>query len=413
MTTRQSANPLIFIFITRLIDAIGFGIVMPVLPQLLLHMGEPNVAAATRVAGYLLGTYALFQFVCGPIVGNLSDHFGRRPVILASLFAFGFDYALLGIAPTVGWLFLGRAVAGMAGAVFVPANAFVADITPPQERAKAFGLVGAAFGLGFILGPAIGGALGELGPRAPFFGASALALINLCFGVFVLPESLPKERRRPFSWTRANPLGAALSLAHFPALIGLALVTLLYLVGNNVYPSTWAFFMSARFDWRPWMIGLSLAATGLGMASVQAILTGRMVARVGERRAAIFGLFIASTMCVAYAFIPYGWLVFPITFVGALQGVAYPSLNALMTHQVPPTQQGELQGAVASLTSLASIFGPFAMTQTLAHFSAPGASPYFPGAAFILAATLNTTGLLLLLTQTRQSETQAAPVAAD
>lgn len=407
----RSKNPLAFIFVTRVIDAVGFGIVMPVLPQLLLSMGAPNIASATRTAGYLLGVYALMQFVFGPIVGNLSDRFGRRPVILASLAAFSFDYALMGFAPTIGWLFLGRAVAGMAGAVFVPANAFVADVTPPERRAQAFGIVGAAFGFGFIVGPAIGGVLGMLGPRAPFFGASALALANLCFGTFVLPESLPKERRRSFSWPRANPLGAALSLSHFPALLGLASVTLLYLVGNNVYPSTWAFFMSARFNWTPLLIGLSLAATGVGMASVQALLTGRLVARIGERYAAIFGLSVAAAQCLFYAFIPYAWLVFPITFIGALQGVGYPSLTALMTRQVPATQQGELQGGVASLSSMAAIFGPFAMTQTLAHFSGPHASPYFPGAAFLLAASLNTTGLLLLMLQTRRLNrpTKTAP----
>ncbi|MBV9331041.1 MAG: TCR/Tet family MFS transporter [Alphaproteobacteria bacterium] len=402
MLPARSANPLIFIFITRVIDAIGFGIVMPVLPQLLLSMGAPNVAVATRIAGYLLGVYALCQFVCGPVVGNLSDRFGRRPVILASLLAFGFDYFLMGFAPTIGWLFLGRAVAGMAGAVFVPANAFVADITPPERRAKAFGLIGAAFGFGFILGPAIGGVLGVLGPRAPFFGASGLALINLVFGYFVLPESLPPERRRAFSWARANPLGAALALRHFPALLGLALVMLLYLLGNNVYPSTWAFYMSLRFNWPTYMIGLSLAATGIGMVVVQALLTGRLVARFGERNAAIFGLAIAASNCIAYISIPYAWLVFPISIAGGFQAVAFPSLNALLTHQVPITQQGELQGALASLSSLAAIFGPFAMTQTFAHFSAPGAHPYFPGAAFMLASLLNLSGLTLLILQTRR-----------
>jgi DHA1 family tetracycline resistance protein-like MFS transporter len=413
MSGQRSTNPLIFIFITRVIDAIGFGIVMPVLPQLLLSMGEPNVAVAARKAGYLLAVYAVCQFICGPIVGNLSDQFGRRPVILASLFAYGFDYLLMGFAPTVGWLFIGRAVAGMAGAVFVPANAYVADITPPQERAKAFGLVGAAFGVGFILGPAVGGLLGELGPRAPFFGASALAIANLCFGLFVLPESLPKERRRKFEWSRANPLGAAIALSHFPALFGLAASLLLFLIANNVYPSTWAFFMSAKFNWPPWLIGLSLAATGVGMATVQAGLTGRIVARFGERRTAVIGLTAASVQCAIYSVLPYGWLVFPITLFGALQGVAYPSLNALMTHQVPPTRQGELQGAMASLSSIASMFGPFAMTQTLAHFSAPGASPYFPGAAFVLASTLTALSITLLVVETRRIEAKAVAVAAD
>src|SRR5690348_4542780 len=294
-------SPLIFIFVTRLIDAIGFGIVMPVLPQLLLNMGAPNIASAVRTAGLLLVVYAGLQFFLGPTVGNLSDRFGRRPVILASLFAYGFDYTLMGFAPTVGWLFLGRAVAGIAGAVYVPANAFIADVSPPEKRAQAFGLVGSAFGLGFILGPALGGFLGELGPRAPFFASAALAGINFLFGLFVLPESLPKDRRREFDWLRANPLGAVLSIRRHEAVLGFAFVTLLYLIGNNVYPSTWAFFTSAKFEWSPGLIGLSLAATGLGMALVQAGLTGRIVSRIGEAHAALLGLSVATASCVTYA----------------------------------------------------------------------------------------------------------------
>jgi DHA1 family tetracycline resistance protein-like MFS transporter len=260
-------------------------------------------------------------------------------------------------------------------------------------------MVGAAFGVGFILGPAIGGLLGELGPRAPFFAASALAAANLLFGILVLPESLPPERRRAFSLARANPLGAALAIGHFPSLLGLVIVALLYLVGNNVFPSTWAFFMSARFNLSPGMIGLTLVATGTAMATVQFFLTGPIVHRIGEQRAATLGLVASSLGCLAFAFAPRFWMIFVITFVGALQALAYPSLNALMTQQVPPTRQGELQGAIASLSSLASIFGPIVMTQTLAHFSQPGVTPYFPGAAFVLTAFLSATGAVLLLLQ--------------
>jgi DHA1 family tetracycline resistance protein-like MFS transporter len=406
-------NPLIFIFVTRLIDAIGFGIVMPVLPQLLLHMGAPNVSSAVRIAGALLVVYAALQFVCGPVIGNLSDHFGRRPVILGSLLAFGFDYTLMGFAPSIGWLFLGRAVAGIAGAVYVPANAFIADVTPPEKRAHAFGIVGSAFGLGFILGPALGGFLGELGPRAPFFAAGALAGLNLLFGMFVLPESLPPERRRAFSWRRANPLGAALAIRRHEAVMGFAFVTLLYLIGNNVYPSTWAFFMTAKFNWSPAMIGASLAATGLAMGIVQAGLTGRIVHAIGEVRAALMGLIMASGACLTYALLPKAWMVFPVTFIGALQAVAYPALNALMTQRVPPNAQGELQGAMSSLTSLTSIAGPLLMTQTLAMFAAPDAAIHFPGAAFVLAALLNLAGFTLLLFQLPRVLRTPVPVTPD
>ena len=399
----KTRTPIVFIFITRLIDSIGFGIVMPVLPQLLLELGAPDLATAARTAGVLLVIYALLQFLCGPLIGNLSDRFGRRPVILFSLLAFGLDYLLMGIAPTIAWLFLGRAIAGIAGAVYVPANAFVADITPPEERAKAFGTVSAAFGIGFILGPAIGGLLGEFGPRAPFFAAAGLAGVNLVFGLLVLPESLPPSRRRAFSWARANPLGAILALHHYPAVLGLALVMLLTLIGTNVYPSSWAFFTAMRFDWSTAMIGLSLAVTGIGMAVVQLTLTGRFVKRLGEWRTALLGLWMAIAAYVAYAIIPSGWMVFPITLGSSLQALCYPALNAMMSGRVRADQQGELQGAVASLTSIAAIVGPFAMTQSLAFFTAPRAPIHFPGAPFILAAPLTLIAMSVLVKSTARS----------
>jgi DHA1 family tetracycline resistance protein-like MFS transporter len=396
-------NPLIFIFVTRLIDAMGFGIVMPVLPQLLLHMGEPDIAAATRTGGILLVTYAVLQFFFGPIIGNLSDRFGRRPIILASLFAYGADYLMMGFAPSILWLFVGRCIAGVAGAVYVPANAFIADVTPPEKRAHAFGLVGSAFGLGFILGPGVGGLLGELGPRAPFFAAAALAGVNFLFGAFVLPESLPIERRRAFSWRRANPLGAITMLRHHPGVLVYALSAVLFLVGNNVYPSTWSFYMTAKFEWSTGMIGLSLVATGIAMAVAQAFLTGRLSKRVGELNAALLGLAVAVAMSILYAFIAQPWMVFVFAFVGALQAITYPALNALMSKHVPANAQGELQGGVASLSSIANIVGPLVMTQTMAFYTAASAPVYFPGAAFILAATINALGFMLLFLRGRRS----------
>lgn len=394
-----SRSPLIFIFITRLIDAIGFGIVMPVLPALLMDIGNMNLADAARTGGVLTVTYAVLQFFCGPLIGNLSDRYGRRPVILFALLAWAIDYALMGFAPTVALLFLGRAIAGIAGAVYAPANAFIADITAPQDRAKAFGRVGAAFGLGFILGPAIGGFLGELGPRAPFFAAAALAAANCLFGYFVLPESLPPERRRKFSLARANPVGALLALRRYAGLTALMLALLILLTAQYVYPATWSFFTIAKFDWSPGLIGASLACTGLGMALVQAFLVGRVVARIGEARAAIFGMSVAVVTCLAYALATQAWMIFPILFIGALQAVAYPSINALMSKQVSADQQGELQGGVAGLGSLSATMGPFVMTQVLAAFSGPAAAVQFPGAAFVLAAALFLASLALLLTQ--------------
>jgi len=390
-------SPIPFVFVTRLLDAMGFGIVMPVLPNLLMSMGAPNVAAASRIAGGLLVTYAILQFFCGPIVGNLSDRYGRRPVILASLAAFALDYALMGFAPTIGWLFLGRAIAGIAGAVYVPANAYVADVTKPEQRAHAFGIVSSAFGLGFIIGPALGGFLGELGPRAPFFAAAALAALNFAFGLSVLPESLPPERRRAFSWRRASPLGALISLSHYPSVLGYALIVLTFLLANNVYPSTWAFYTTARFDWSSGMIGLSLVVTGIAMALVQATLTGRVAKRIGEARTALFGLGVAAAAALSYAFIRQPWMVFLMTALGAPQALTFPSLNAVMTQRMPSDAQGELQGGVASAMALANIAGPLLMTQTFAYFTAPDAPVYFPGAAFIAAALLNATAFVVLM----------------
>lgn len=400
-------NPLIFIFITRLIDAIGFGIVMPVLPQLLLSMGETDISAAQVTGGWLLVTYAGLQFFFAPVMGNLSDRFGRRPVILASLFAYGVDYLLMGFAPSVAWLFVGRAIAGIAGAVFVPSNAFIADVTPPERRAHAFGLMGSAFGLGFILGPGIGGLLGELDPRAPFFAAAALAGLNLLFGIFVLPESLPRERRRSFSWRRANPLGAIKMLQHYPGVLLYALAIVVHLIGHNVYPSTWSFFMTAKFEASTALIGATFMATGISMALAQAFITGRLSKRIGEVRAAVFGLSIAVVVMAGYAFMTHVWMVFPLTVLGALQGIAYPALNALMSKSVPADAQGELQGGVASLSSIANVVGPLAMAQTAAFFTAATAPIYFAGAAFILAAAMNLMAMGLLLTR-RHSEQHVA-----
>jgi len=408
--TAAGRNPLIFIFVTRLIDAMGFGIVMPVLPKLLLSMGAPDIAAASRTGGFLFVTYAAMQFFFGPVMGNLSDQFGRRPVLLLAMFAYGVDCLLMGFAPTVGWLFVGRAIAGMAGAVYVPANAFVADVTPPEKRAHAFGIVSSAFGLGFILGPAIGGMLGELGARAPFFVAAALAGLNFVFGWAVLPESLPLSRRRKFSWRRANPLGAAKMFRHYPSVLLYALVAMAFMLGNNVYPSTWSFYMTAKFDWSTRMIGISLMVTGLAMAFAQATLTGRLSRRLGETGAAYVGMVTATILCVLYAFIAQPWLVFVYTTIGALQAVAYPALNAMMSKQIPADAQGELQGANALLMSVANVAGPLLMTQTLAHFTASDAPIYFPGAAFLLAAVINAIGLtLLFVTVTNARRSSPSP----
>src|SRR5262249_48191019 len=272
------------------------------------------------------------------------------------------DYLLMGFAPTVAWLFLGRAIAGVAGAVYSPAMAYIADVSPPEKRAQSFGVVGSAFGVGFILGPALGGLIGELGPRAPFFVAATLAMLNFAYGIFVLPESLPPDRRRSFDWKRANPLGTLVALKRYPAVISIAGAVFLWQLGHQVYPSTWSFFAQIRYNWSPAQIGASLAFVGLLMAITQAFLTGRVVKRIAEVRTIIVGVSSGILGMLGMALATQGWFAFVAMLLGGLQGVAYPSMNAVMSKKVPPNEQGELQGGLASMMSLSTIAGPILMT---------------------------------------------------
>jgi DHA1 family tetracycline resistance protein-like MFS transporter len=408
MSPGSARSPLIFILLTILIDSIGFGIIMPVLPQLIMEVSALELAGAARVGGLLLVVFAGLQFLFAPVLGNLSDRFGRRPVLLVSLLAFGVNYALMGLAPSLPWLFLGRALTGISGAAYAPANAFVADVSPPEKRAQSFGLIGAAFGLGFVLGPACGGLLGELGPRAPFFAAAALAVLNFAYGLFVLPESLPPERRRPFSLARANPLGTLRAFRDQPRVLSLALVFFFWQVAFHVYPATWSYFAIAKFELSPAAIGATLALSGLSMTLVQGFLTGRIVARIGEARAAPLGVTIGMLAFLAYAFMTESWMLYPTLALGGFQSIATPAINAMMSRQLGPERQGELQGGMASVMGLSSIVGPFVLTETLARFSAPDAPLHFPGAAFLLAALLALVCLGLLLAQ-RESLRAAPP----
>lgn len=400
----QRKSPLIFIFLTVLIDTIGFGIIMPVIPRLIMQVAGLDLSGAARMGGMLLGVFAGLQFLFGPVMGNLSDAYGRRPVLLLSLLAFGINYGLMGLAPNLGWLFVGRAVTGVCGAILGPANAFVADVTPIDKRAQSFGLIGAAFGLGFVLGPALGGVLGELGPRAPFFAASALALLNFGYGLLVLPESLPPERRRPFSLARANPLGALRAFRGHKRVLALTLVAFVWQLAFHVYPATWAYFVIAKFGFSPGAIGGTLALSGLSMALVQGFLTGRIVRSWGETVAAPIGVAVGMSAFLSYAFMTKAWMLVPTLIVGGLQGIAMPSINSLMSKQLGPERQGELQGAISSMMGLSAILGPLALTETMARFSGPTARAQFPGAAFLLAALLAALSLVLLLVQRGHTE---------
>lgn len=402
MSGTGSRNPLVFVCLTVLIDTMGFSIIVPVLPKLIMELGRFGVADSARMAGLLIGVFAGLQFLFGPIMGNLSDRFGRRPVLLLSLLAFGVNYAIMGFAPSLAWLFVGRALTGMAGAIFAPANAFVADVTPREKRAQSFAMIGASFSVGFVLGPALGGLLGEAGTRAPFFVAAGLALLNLLYGVLVLPESLPPERRRAFSLARANPLGALRSFRAMPGVLGLAMCAFVWQLAFQVYPATWSFYAIAQFDMSPGEIGATLALSGLSMGLVQALLTGRIVRALGERRTAPIGMLVGATVFGAYAFATRSWMLYPLLLLGGLQGVSMPSINAMMSQRVAPERQGELQGGMASLLALSSIIGPLTMTQTLAYFSGPRAPVHLPGAAFLLAALLSLLALALVLLQVRR-----------
>jgi DHA1 family tetracycline resistance protein-like MFS transporter len=388
----------LFVFITILIDSIGFGIIIPVMPELITQLTGESLSQAARYGGWLLFVYAITQFVCAPVIGNLSDRFGRRPVLLSALFALGVDYVVMGFAPNLAWLFVGRFIAGITGASYSPAYAYIADITPPEKRAQNFGFIGAAFGLGFVLGPTIGGLLGSLGPRTPFFVAAGLALLNATFGLFALPESLPPERRRAFEWSRANPFGTLLQLRKQPVVIALAGVSFLWLLGHQVLPSVWAFYTMLRFGWSEAAVGLSLAAAGIVMAICQGGLTGVLVPKLGgERRAALVGLTSGAAVYAIYAFAPYGWVLYIGIVLWGLAAMSWPSLNALMSQQIPANAQGELQGGLASLSSLTAILGPPLMTQLFGWFSDAAAAVYFPGAPFLAAALLALSSAIILL----------------
>ncbi|MDB5706113.1 MAG: tetracycline resistance efflux pump [Sphingomonas bacterium] len=376
-----------------LIDTIGFGIIMPVFPTLITTIGHVDLEQATRIAGYMLVIFAVTQFFAGPVLGNLSDRFGRRPVLIASMLAFGMDYALMAWAPTLAWLFLGRAIAGIAGAVYGPASSVLADVTPPEKRSGVFGLIGAAFGIGFVIGPAIGGLLADFGPRAPFAAAAILALGNALVMTLAMPETLARENRRPFKLRDAHVIGAFRPLFHAGNAAPLLAAWFVWQLAHMVYPSTWSFWAAIRFNWDPRAIGLSLAFVGFVMALVQGGLTGRIIARVGEKRALVIGLVSAGVSFLAFAFITQSWQAYALFVVSALSGLIFPAMNGLLSRMVDASHQGALQGGIGSMGSVSSILGPLLLTQALAT----GVDHGFPGAAFLLAGLLAFTALGILV----------------
>lgn len=386
-----------FIFVTVLLDSIGFGIIMPVVPHLIMDISGDSLTNAARISGFLMFAFAGMQFVASPLLGNLSDRFGRRPVLLCSLLAMGLNYLLMGWAPTLAWLFVGRIIGGVSASTYGIANAYVADTFPAEQRAQYFALLGAAFGVGFILGPAIGGFLGEYGARTPFYAAACLTFLNIVYGYFFLPESLKHADRRPLQLSRAHPMGAFKQLRQYPVVISLVLVYFFYQLGHFALPSVWAFFTIERFDWSPRDIGFSLSAIGVAMIFVQAYLIRLVLPRWGPTRTAIVGLVATTLSFIGYAFVPYAWMMYPIIAISALQGFVAPSVQSIMSARIPTNEQGELQGAIGSMSGLVAILSPPVMTQLFAYFSSSQAIFYFPGAPFFVAAMLTLLALATLL----------------
>ncbi len=394
MANRKEAS-MIFIFITLLIDVIGFGIIIPVLPDLIKELNGGDYSDAARIGGWLLFAFAFMQFIFSPILGNLSDRYGRRPVLLFALFGFGCDYLIMAFSPTIAWLFLGRLIAGVTGASFSTASAYIADVSPPEKRAQNFGLIGAAFGLGFIIGPALGGLLGAYGTRVPFFGAAAITFLNWLYGYFVLPESLPKEKRRKFEWKRANPVGSLLALKKYPITYGLVASLVCIYIASHAVQSNWSYFTMGTFDWSERTVGFSLAFVGLLVGLVQGGLIRWTIPRFGQKNNLYFGLALYTIGLMLFSFASQGWMMFVFLIPYCLGGIGMPALQGIISSQVPSNEQGELQGALTSLMSATSIIGPPLMTNTYATFTGENAPVHFAGAAFLLGAIFMLISLIL------------------
>lgn len=377
-----------FIFVTIFLDVLGVGLIIPVLPKLVESFQAGDVSAASHTVGILAALYSLMQFVFAPVLGNLSDRFGRRPVILGSLLGAGLDYLLLAWAPTLGWLYLGRIIAGITGASFTAASAYIADISPPEKRGANFGIIGAAFGLGFIAGPALGGLLGQENLRLPFLVAAGLTLLNWFYGLFILPESLKPEHRRCFVWSRANPLGSFLALRTYPLVLGLAATFFLIHTAHNMLHTTWVLYTGYRYDWTPRQVGVSLAVVGVMAALVQGLLARRLIPALGERRALLLGLGISVLAMTGYGLAPNGTVVYGVLIFGAFGGLAGPAAQGLVSRSVGADEQGAVQGALSSLASVAGILGPPVGAGVFGYFIGPRTPVQVPGAAFFLAGLL-------------------------
>ncbi len=392
----QRNRALTFIFITILIDCTGIGVIAPIVPRLIEELTGGDLSEASQYGGWLTFSYAIMQFVFSPILGGLSDRFGRRPVLLISLFGLGLDYVFCAFAPTIAWLFVARFIAGICGASFTTASAYIADVSPPEKRAQNFGLVGAAFGLGFIVGPIIGGVFSQYGSRVPFMISAGLSLLNFIYGYFILPESLPQEHRRAFEWKRANPIGSLVRLKRYPTILGLVSTMVLLYIAGQAPQSTWTYYVIEKFRWNEAWVGYSLGFIGLTVAIVQGGLIRVAIPKLGQRKAVFTGMIFSIIGFTLFAFATQGWMMFAFMIPYALGGLAGPAVQGLISSQVPPNEQGELQGALTSLASMTSIVGPLLMTHLFAYFTKPEAPVYFPGAPFLMGAVLTLISVFLV-----------------
>ncbi len=394
---RKTNLAVVFIIFTVALESVGFGIIVPVMPQLIMTLTGEDISHAAFYGGWLLFSYAVMQFFFAPVMGNLGDRFGRRPVLLLSLFVLGIDYLIMALAPTIAWLFLGRALAGIAGSSYSTANAYVADISTAENRAQNFGLMGAGFGIGFVIGPVIGGFLGEYGARAPFYAAAFLSLLNVLYGYFVLKESLPRENRRPFQLKRANPFGAFTHLRSNKVVFGLSGAVFLFMLAHLSLPAVWSYYTIEKFSWTEQQVGYSLGYAGILMIVVQAFLIRLIIPKIGAFRAGLIGMLMLVIGFTGYATATQGWQLFMWMTIASLQGLIMPSLQTVMTSQTESNSQGELQGAIAGIMSLTSILSPLLMTRLFGYFSSDSAIVYFPGMAFLTAALLQFLSLIVFV----------------
>jgi DHA1 family tetracycline resistance protein-like MFS transporter len=391
----QKKSGVVFILVTILIDCIGFGIIIPIMPDLIRQLAGVSLSEASEYGGWLLIAYSVMQFICSPILGALSDKMGRRPVLLISLFGMGVDYIFLSFAPSIAWLFIGRIFAGISGASITTASAYIADVSPPEKRAQNFGLIGVAFGVGFIIGPVIGGLFSQYGLRVPFMLAAGLSLFNWLYGYFILPESLKKENRRAFDWKRANPVGALKQIKRYPSLLGLLGSLLILYVAAQATQSIWSYYTIEKFGWTKALVGYSIGFVGVTVAIVQGGLIRIIIPKIGNKKSILIGFTLYLIGFTCFAFASQGWMMYAFMVPYALAGITGPAIQGIISTQVAANEQGELQGIMTSFMSLASIIGPLLMSYLFFFFTQKNAIIYFPGAPFIMAAFLTFIAILI------------------